>query len=327
MSWQDDLRRLDAELANGLISAEEYRRRSEDLLAAASSAPARSATMRPQPPKPAKPKPPTAVQKPRQRQSRTRPGPSSKQTPPAGRPASQGDRSKSAHFGPPQPDPVSELFALSEKSSGSRRIIKRALVTLAVVVVLAGVAVASFLFHRQPPETTPAGVPPMASLPVTVPAGLAEKLRHLPGQPVTGADGVVPVATALRTGFYSQQQADTLAREGIPEVLLLASSTTDGENFAVVVIPHHSQEDAARTTAALVNSHHNVAFHDSANIGLPAGVAVLNGANPDGTFIRGLYTSGSDTVVIGASTRNDPSGLTSHFQQLAQMVLGTLPAS
>lgn len=326
MSWQDDLRWLDAELAGGRISAEEHRRRSEDLLAAASSASARSATTRPHPVEPAKPKHP-AVQQPGQRQSRPRPGPASKQTPPAGPPVSQGDRSEPAHFGAPQPDPVSELFALPEKSPGSGRIIKRVLVTLSVVVVLAGVAVVSFLFHRQPPETTPAGVPPMSSLPVAVPAGLADKLRHLPGQPVTGADGVVSVAAALRTGFYSQQQADTLAREGIPEVLLLASSTTDGENFAVVVIPQHSQEDATRTTAALVNSHHNVAFHDSANIGLPAGVTVLNGANPDGTFIRVLYTSGSNTVVIGASTRNDPSSLTSHFQQLTQMVLGTLPTS
>lgn len=40
MSWQDDLRKLDDERAEGVISDAEYRRRSEDLIAAASAAPA-----------------------------------------------------------------------------------------------------------------------------------------------------------------------------------------------------------------------------------------------------------------------------------------------
>lgn len=328
MSWQDELRELDDELAEGLISATEYRRRSEDLIAAASASPAKPAALpgakvsgaapeRVEPDNPAPhPREPACDES-----AATRAPPADPPEPsfhpvpaPAGSPDGRGVTTA-------QRDPVADAFAppVTPRRGGPRR---RWFAVGAALVVLVAATVwyVGFRFPASDPGTPAAA----NAAPVTVSDGLAAKLPRLPGRPVS-SDHTIGVGKLAGLGLGSGSTAGSLRAHGVSQALYL-SSVSEGDGYLVVAIPNHSRVDARRVTGDVLATQHRRGLAGSDRMGLPTTVSVLARVGDTDTVLRAVYTSGKRTVVVGATGTDGSQGLAAGFASLAKRVTGVLPA-
>ncbi|MBO0840825.1 MAG: hypothetical protein J2O49_08405, partial [Sciscionella sp.] len=155
-------------------------------------------------------------------------------------------------------------------------------------------------------------------------SGLDAKFDHaMPGTLYPGKHGV-PVADGVPAGAYDKGEAGVLSKAGVTRLYLIGSHS-GGQDYAVLVIPNRSAGDARASTKAVTDFQRRLGLASGNRSGLPATVTVLGGGSSAGTFERAIYPSGEDTVVVGASTRGDPSGLAQRFKQLAQSVVAALP--
>ncbi|HVW41583.1 MAG TPA: hypothetical protein VHC18_09555 [Amycolatopsis sp.] len=290
MSWQDELRRLDAELAKGTISLHDHRKLREELLAAAAGRfepaarrrgksaewPAallesERSTTAPSPaderateqmPYPPISEAPTVV---------TRPvGPLPALTPPPDK----------AHRVPPLPTvPV-------RQSSQKRTWL---FVTASVVLTLVLIIVASvILLNRDKPA--PATALPAPTTGSSVPSvPLAQRLPTLPG--TANADsGTVPVGDGPRRGLYPADAAQEFTQSGAGTVEYRASSA--GTELYFLLAIQTGTADQARAVADFMRD----GALKSGFTPLPDDVSIVTGVQ-NGRTMNGTWYS-SDNVAI-----------------------------
>lgn len=346
MTWQDELRRLDDELADGMISDAEYRRRSEDLIATASAVPAKPLTHRPvsqrqateghytdqeaakadSPPRPEPPEPRREV--PRTPQPR-RPEPT-RAPEPAREPATAVPPSPEVTLPPhaaAQPAHESLLDDAFTRSPPSRR--TRHTLVLgagALTVIVAAAAVWFFAFRQPTPDAAaPTTGPARPTAAVPIPNGLAARMNHLPGRRVSSRD-TIDVGRLDGLGICSGRATKALRNQGVSRALYLTS--LDGaKSFSVTVVPHRSAASAHRTSRDVLATQHRLRLADSDRMGLPPSVSVLARAGTGGTRLRAVYTSGTASVVLGGTAGAGGGDLAVEFARLATRMTGELPPS
>lgn len=311
MTWQDDLRELDRELAAGSISHGEHRRRSEDVLAEASGAPPLAA-----------------------------PEPASTGTPDPG-PIPGGDAASRAkalvttgrRTTAPSPADVSETRVLPvvdpgaapfpsapvaapppgpfPSEAGDRSGPTWIAISLAVLLAL-GAVIGGAWWLGQGRSTAPtivagetAGVPPTPTeaddgdgdgggRSTTPEPALADRLPLLPGEP-GGDDSTLSVDTGVELGLYPPRSADILRGHGVREVV--HRSSTDGKHgYFLLAIPTPGPGEATAVVARMRELTLGAGFEP-----VPGPPGTLTGPL-DGRRVRGTwYASGEVAVNLWVS--------------------------
>ncbi len=323
MNWQDELRELDSALAGGELSANEYRKRRDEILAAASSPQPRA----PLAGEPAGPRPAagtddgsdgevtqvvgtadtTQVITSEQRsQTLTETPPAPPAGPPAGPAPSwtthrpEPRRPGSAFPEPPAPvappagaiNPLEaqDLFATARPPRGSGRA-SPALVVIVAVVVLAvvGGAVWYIGFSGEEPADT---ADRQAAAPAHVDiAGIA-----LPGTQVRNT-GDMDVAEARRLQVLSEAESTLLEKASITRVGY--TGTADGDyRYLLYSYPAADPDAAAAATDHVDDIQQQIGLRPGDAGDAPDGVRVSTITNDRAAALRALYTSGDATIQL-----------------------------
>lgn len=270
MSWQEELRRLDAELAQGKLSKLQYTAQREELLAKASSAPeAKPSARRPHPTKtPAKPSA-TVSASALLTTARSTSAPS---------PADERSTDSMPHPPPPPPGPapprVPEPPPLMPQRSGQRqdgpaaqplpplpqvphedhRGAVRAKLFVALGAVVAIVLIAGGVWWMTSdgsasPVAAPAGNETTTTAPTTSAPELLDRLPELPG--VLNQDsGTFTVDEGVHRKFYGPAEAAVLKKQDVRNVTWKGSSRTSasGDAAYVVLVVENEDSSAAKST-------------------------------------------------------------------------------
>lgn len=273
MSWQEELRRLDAELAQGKLSKLQYTAQREELLAKASSEPAtKPSARRPHPTKtPVKPsstvsasallttaRPTSAPSPADERSTDTMPHP----PPPPPRPAPppvpappplMPQRSGPRQDGPAaQPLPPLPQVPPEDHSRGAVR--AKLFVALGAVVAIALIVGGVWWMSRDgdADTATPAGTEARTTAPTTTttePPQLLDRLPELPG--VLNQDsGTFTVAEGVHRELYGPAEAAVLKKQDVSNVTWKGSSRTSasGDAAYVVLVVENENPAAAKAT-------------------------------------------------------------------------------
>ncbi|MEU6641404.1 hypothetical protein ABZ863_02530 [Saccharomonospora sp. NPDC046836] len=257
MTWQERLRRLDAELAAGTISHDQHRRRREDILAEASGSPLVSPPATPHDNPDGAPRwqaanPAASAQLNPQPSAQAAVPPSQQPTTPAlpqkVNPAALLATSRPTTAPSPADTeltmPISRLHVPPPPIPAENRGRTRTwlLISLGVFLALAAIIGGAWWLGRGD-TTDPA---PGQETSTQQDVALEDRLPVLPGQP-NPQNSTVAVRRGADLGLYTEQTAALLTRNGAQEVLYRASA--DGPTaYFLLAIPMASP-DAARNTA------------------------------------------------------------------------------
>lgn len=271
MSWQEELRRLDAELAQGKLSKLQYTAQREELLAKASSSPqAKPSARRPHPTKtPVKPSStvsastllttarPTSAPSPadeRSTDSMPHPPPPPKPAPPrvpAPLMPLMPQRSGQRQDGPAaQPLPPLPQVPHEDHSRGAVR--AKLFVALGSVVAIALIVGGVWWMSRggdADMATRVTGATTAAPTTTTEPPQLFDRLPELPG--VLNQDsGTFTVAEGVHRELYGPAEAAVLKEQDVSNVTWKGSSRTSasGDAAYVVLVVENENPAAARAT-------------------------------------------------------------------------------
>ena len=301
MSWQDELRRLDAELAKGTISLHDHRRLRDELLAAASGrfepapvAAPRRRTGSPRPPEPeprnasaallASQRPTTATSPADERATERMPHPRITEAPTV---VTQAIGPLPPLTPPPDSERVPPLPTVPVRPSERRRtwlFVAGAVVLTVVLIVIASV----LLLNRDTPAPSTASPAPGPT--VAAPTPLAQRLPALPG--TANADsGTVPVADGPRRGLYPAEAAQEFARNGATEIEYRAS-TSGTRLYFLLAVPATSPA-AARTVAGYMRD----GALSTGFTPLPDDSSVVTGVQ-NGRTMNGTWYSSDNVAII-----------------------------
>jgi len=298
VGWEDDLRRLDADLAAGKINRDVHRRLTDDVLARESSVVAAG---------------------PKRRQSALPRPPAAPQAAPPARPANASVPPAVARgtYVRPAPAPQAAHRPPQRANRRARRTIPL-IGALLLVVVLGGAVGWWAWMHRSTTVGHPAPTiaPPDA-------AGVLARLPALPGTPLA-SNTATPTGNGVGLGIYPMSEVAVLAGEGTGQ-LVLRSAEQANHNFAVVAI---RSTDPAGTLRVVGQYQRQLGLKATNSAGLPGSVAVLSADLSGQTLVRAVYNSGSWTIVAEASSADLPADigtLAEEFNRMAQSVVAALP--
>lgn len=364
MSWQEELRRLDAELAGGKISLHEHRKQRDELLAAASGGgvaspvaaplwpvdassgwqsdnPVRPAADPPEPRVPADQPEPPETSKPGAlfvpgRPTRA-PSPADERPTDSMRYPAMAE-APTVITRPVQPSPLPALtppYSLGgtqpptgpslDKPRGGRP--TWLFLVLGVVVVLGLIIGATWL--SSAPTTSGAGSAAPSSTIVNPGLAVESKLPSLPGTP-NPENSTMPVDKAVQLQIISAQDAAKIRASGGQEVVYRASSDAADVNsgYLLLAIPTSSATDAAQLVKELRDSLTTAGFRADA-LGQTNAEVAYTGSNPAGRVTALWYASGSVVIGIGVSQppNANPATLHNRIAQVRNSVTAALPAN
>ncbi|SFJ57253.1 hypothetical protein [Amycolatopsis sacchari] len=352
MSWQDELRRLDADLAAGKISLREHRKQREELLAAASGgfAPSPVASPRAQEPPPAwptaepQPEPPAPAAPPQPGRSAALLAstvPTSAPSPADSRPTDSMPYPR-IHEAPTVVTPaiphgtlpglvpphqpgrqVPPLPTRPERTTGRKP--TWLFLALGVLLVAAMIAGATWFLGERNTSTTAgqAPPPPVTSAPSTTPeVPVDQRVPALPGTPDAN-NATVSVEKGVQLGLYPTEAAGVFADNGVTEVVYRGSSQGDELYFLLVI---HAADPAK---AKIVTSYMQTGALSGGFTPLPADPTITTGTRSGRRMNGAFYSSGSESVVLWVS---QPSGgqqsqLRQHLDQVRSALRVALPPS
>jgi len=325
MSWQEELRRLDAELANGTISLHDHRKLREELLAAASGRfePAPVAAplgQRPGTPEPepgnasaallASQRPTTAPSPADERPTERMPHPLISEAPTV---VTQAIGPLPTLTPPPSRasgvPPLPTVPVRNNRRKPTWLFVAGGILLSVVLIVVATV----LLFNRGEPAPAPTAAAPAPVSSASVP--LARRLPALPGTANPGS-GTVPLADGPSRGLYPAEAAQEFARNGADQVEYRASSSGSQLYFLLAV-----QAGSGPGARAVADYMRNGALH-SGFTPVPDDPSIVtgvqNGRRMDGTW----YASGDVAIIFWVS---QPAG-THQEAQLKQSLVATRSA-
>jgi hypothetical protein len=343
MGWQEELRRLDVELANGRITHENHRKQRDELLAAASAggdpSPVASPLRRPagpanqqwqsanpdlqgRPTAPVTPlPPPTPAPLFTTDRRTTAPSPADQRNTDhlplnAGRMDSP-TVVLPAVLPPPQPPPRTYRPAGAPVSAPVRHGRKRTwlFIALGVLLVLALIIGGTWwLGVGQRTSEQPAQSQSQAD-------ALADRLPALPGT-ANPKNATMSIAKGLELGLYPARTADTLTRNGSTEVIFRGSAE-GSRGYLVMVIPTGSPTAAQAVVEQLYQSALTSGF-TQVQSDLRAATGIDGKTRLNATW----YASGSTVVSVGLSqpANVDQATLTAHQAQTVRSMRDVLPA-
>lgn len=351
VSWQEDLRRIDADLAAGKLSKEQYAVKREELLAEASSASTRTAGQEAQrpadvPAKGSRQVPakdllttdrPTTAPSPadeRSTDSMPHPRPQPVQQPvpvrpgeipppvPAARPRRIND------VPPPEPPPP-------DRHNGAALTWLFLGLGLLLVVGLIGAGV-WWLAADDSGDT--AGPPPAptsepASSPPPTTTGKPELIDRLPELPgvLNRNSGTFSAAEGAERKLYGDDEALLLEQQGVKKVTWKGSSRRAGkaEMAYVVLVADNSSARKAESTAKALRALSKSRV--PAAEGLPGykQLPTFRRISEQSNVYRVIYTSGSRTVRVGVvqSPGTDAKRLSAELADLLEQITAELPPS
>ncbi|HKS46690.1 MAG TPA: hypothetical protein VJT49_16575 [Amycolatopsis sp.] len=340
MSWRDQLRRLDADLAGGRISRHEHRRRRAELLTAA----ARRQTPPPAEPGPtnwqttnpgcSEQRPPRAQEPPenssaallRSERPTTAPSPADERPTDSMRYPSLADAPTviTRAVNPPSLMPAAPWLpaprvADTSGKPGVRRHTRLFLV-VAVLVVLGMIVGTTWFLSVPTTNTAPAG-------PANPELVVAGKLPPLPGT-ANPDNATISLDKAVRLKVVSATDASKIRASGAQEVVYRASADTVGGNmgYQLVAIPTSSASDAAKLVKGLRQTLTDIGF-TAAPLGPSEAETAYTTDNPGGRM-SGLWYA-SESVVIGLAVSQpvseDAATLRARLAQVLQAVAAALP--
>jgi hypothetical protein len=347
MSWQEDLRRLDVELAAGRITHGRYRKVRDELLAGksggAAPSPVTSPLRRPTgqhwqsiypdpQPQPTTPlTPPTAPPLFPTDQPMSAPSPADTRATdsmPVPRVTNTPvDRSTFAlpspstiPMGMAQPGPTSSLndpFSHQAVKNRQRRV--WLFVSLGVLVAALLIGGSWWLGTHNTGGGPPA--PPSAN-PPAAPGGTVEgRLPVLPGIPNPN-NSTMPIAKGQALGLYPAQSADTFTRNGATEVIFRGSAM-GADSYLVMVIPTSGPGNARAAVEELYRDVLTTGF-TAVQSDLRTATTITNNTRMNVTW----YASGDKVVSVGVSqpVGAEPAVLMTRREQTVNSMRDVLPA-
>ncbi|HVV13491.1 hypothetical protein [Amycolatopsis sp.] len=364
MSWQDELRRLDTELASGKITLHQHRKQRDELLAAASGsgtaspvaaplgqsqwqtvgpaqqwqAPAPEQQWEPPAPEP-QPEPamspsesllhtdrPTSAPSPADyRPTDSMPYPPIHEAPTVITPVVRTGPLPGLTPPPVQPPAVPSLPTRPMRPA--RRRYTWLFVTLGVLVVLAMILGATYFLGARGDNTAaqPSSSPTVAPQDA---AGAAEaRLPTLPGA-ANPNNSTMSLDKAVQLQLVSQNDAALMKAGGADELVYRASSDPAGSpnGNMVLAVPARSAAEAAKLVATLRKNLTGNGFVPEP-LGPTEAEVAYTGSNATGRVSALWYTSGSLAIGIGVSqpSSSDPAQLRTRLEQIRTQVTGALP--
>lgn len=352
MTWQEELRALDAELADKGITPAEYRRRRDNLLAAASGgfppagqvAPQRPAQPTPpqgQPAQTGHPIPPPSSGQPTGQHAPLPPLPGQGQAMPNApiQPMPSG-RPPENHVVPPW-SPVTELpmysplgdqqapapqyaprAPLDEDIFNTRMTRKKSRAALLVVVVVVALLLLAGGWWF--------GVRPRMEAASTPPAPQALHLDDLPTMPgnVRLDRAELSVFEGQNRGLFDAREADFLQADKVNQVTFTGSA--DGKlNYVVFAFVTDSPASAKKTSSDLLEYQDLGGLHAVDGTGLPDQVKVVKLVARDQVQYRAIYASGLNAVMVAVAQAQpaDESSVAKALHDAATALLTKAPAS
>lgn len=342
MSWQDELRRLDAELATGKISLHDHRKQRDELLAAASGgftpSPVASPLSPPQWPTepPPEPTPNASAALLASDRPTSAPSPADERPTDSMRYPSFEDAptviTRAVRPGGPLPTltpqyPAAPPGGPTVPMRRARRGPTWVFLTFGVLIVLVLVVGASWYFgvHNNNPTATS----PTAPVNPTDAVSVAEaKLPTLPGA-ASPNNSTMSIDKAVQLQLISQADAGVMEAGGAQEIVVRASAdpaNTPNGNM-LLAVPASSAVEASKLVATLRKN-----LTDNGFTPLPLGPAnadlAFSGSNPGGRVSALWYTTGPLAIGIGVSQplNGNPAQLRSRLEQIHAQVTGALPA-
>ncbi|TNC27354.1 hypothetical protein [Amycolatopsis alkalitolerans] len=340
MTWQEDLRRLDVQLAGGEISLREHRKQREELLAAASGGFASSPVAATTEPVPVD-EPPVSRSAALLATDRQTTAPS-----PADERATESMRYPTIHEAPtivtralgPLPDltpPRSRRQVPPLPTHPVRRTGRKptwAILALGVVLVLAMIIGATLFFSsRNEPDAPGSAVtgPAQTLSPSDAIERAEAKLPTLPGA-ANPENATLSIDKALELHLVTQADADLMRAAGASEIIYRASSDpANSPNGAMLlVVPASSAAQATKLADALRENLAGTGFV-ATPLG-PAGADLMyTGSNAQGRVGALWYPSSTLAVGMGVSQSptGDPAQLRTRLEQIRTQVTGAFPAT
>jgi hypothetical protein len=306
MSWQDELRQLDAELADKQISSAEYRRRRDEILASASGGMPMN-TSAPFPQRIAAPP-----------QENTKP-----EVVPPWSPVTAIPRYQTPQY--PVSPTMDDLFTVGNtKPKRSRTAL--VIPVICILVVLGLAAGWWFGFGSQArPDSSPASTTATSTAPRTV---ALKDLPPLPGTPGP-QNGEFTVPEALNKGLLDARAAAFLTADHAVRLVFSSSKTSD-LTYAVLAFNSDDPQQAAKITSDLTDYQKPNGLAPTDQLGLPGSVTVMKQVVPAQVQYLALYPSGRTTMVV-AVTRTGGKGVESAvsdgLRNVMASVLAKVPVS
>ncbi len=353
MTWQEDLRQLDARLANGDIGAADYRRTRDEILAEASSGNQANGTESPkeglwtsanpsaqdekttESPAPGETTVVVRVDAPDEEKTQivtadqleqpTRPvGPAGPPPPPQSWPAPT-----PGQF-PQRPAPIQgqEVFAAS---GGSGRWLRWVIPVVIVALVAAGLW--WFVFRDDSTQPQAENPPPSSTSQTEEPEEpaapsideVAGSVPALPGTPKAD-NGPMTTAEALQVGLLNEAYATLLQDNGVSE-LVYQKSTRDNLGFQVAAAPVEKPGDAAQLTE-LMTAYLEEAGFAAAEPAESGGLPVITRTDQFFRTFVVTYASGGVWVQLNVSgpPDGDQAALRAEFETVLTALTERLPA-
>ncbi|HTI23084.1 MAG TPA: hypothetical protein VL652_18980 [Kutzneria sp.] len=305
MSWQQDLRALDAELAEKRITAAEYRSRRDDLLASVSGG-----------------MPPTSAGLPFPQQVEA---PVQGPAVPAGGPEVWTPVTPIPGAGTQEyTPPTTELFSARLTKNTSRK--HAATVTVVVVLLIVGLGVGWWFGFRVPP-TTAAGQPTTQA--VTAPTAVQlSDLPPLPGKPDANS-GNYAVDQAVTKGLL-EARASTLLKDDHAGQIVYSGSAMGDLSYGVFVINTDTAEQADKMAADLVAYQKPNGLTPTDKPGLPPSVHTLQLMSATLAQCVAIYPSTHAVVIASASQRTgklDEATIVAGIRDVMAVVMARVPLS
>ncbi|WP_158879958.1 hypothetical protein [Amycolatopsis anabasis] len=357
MSWQEELRRLDTELAGGKITQHQHRKLRDELLASASGGAAPSPVASPlartdrpgwqsanpstpppapEPPKPAKPssaallstdKPTTAPSPADSRTTDSMEHPRLAEAPtvirPAVRPPAPPPVPPPAPAPVPatpstQPYPVDDPFPAMRANRTKPTWLFLSLGVLLVLALIIGGAWWYNSTRAGDPASSPQAQPPAPSAPADAP--LEERLPALPGVQNPN-NSTMSIARGRELGLYPQQYADAFARNGATEVIFRGSAV-NGSSYLVLVVPTGSPANAKSVAEYLYRGTLASGFTK-----VDSDVTTATGSDTKTRVKATWYASGDKVVSVafGQPLDQDKSTLASRQDEVVKAMRAVLP--
>lgn len=356
MTWQEDLRQLDARLANGDIGAADYRRTRDEILAEASSGNQANGTESPkeglwsstnpsaqddkttETPAPGETTVVVRVDAPDEEKTQIVSADQLEQsTRPVG-PATPPQQQQQQWLGPPpgqyqpRPTPIQgqEVFAQTS-SGGAGKVLRWVIPVLIVALVAAGLW--WFVFRDDSTQPQAENPPPSSTSQSEEPEEpavpsideLAGSVPALPGEPKADS-GPMTTAEALQLQLLNPTYATLLEDNGVSE-LVYQKSTRDDLGFQVAAAPVERPGNAAELTELMTAYLEEAGFaaaEPAESVGLPV---ITRTDQFFRTFVV-TYASGGAWVQLNVSgpPDGDEAALRAEFETVLTALTERLPA-
>jgi hypothetical protein len=308
MAWQDELNSLDQELSSGRIRAEEYRRRRDELLAAASSNPVSLRRLhRQQQPSIANAFQPEVEGVPPQvdlTQAQWEAKPPSPQ------------RTQALNAGPVPPVRGDEVFGLAIDATAKRRKWPQFVVAIVVLALVAG-AVWWFALRDTTPDNAPAAAPT---------TGLSlDKVPNPTDVPLSTA-GVLTVDQAQVYNLLKPDEAANLSTGGV-EKIYYRGATAGSVGYLVYAFQTKDSATGKQLSEKIVKFGKDTARQDAGVAGLPDGVTAAKLITQEAAIFDAVYPidSGAVRIVLLQTGQVDERQLSNSLKRAVDRTVQSLP--